>query len=325
MSVDVSPDGRLVAAVFREGVRIWTEQQAGEPFVLSAGACDSAIFTPDGAGLITCGLSGVARWPLQRISGPTTDELHIGPRESIRKPWALNYAALSRDGRWIAAADSFAKAVSIYEVRNPTNHFTLVSQPHIQFPAISPDGRWVAAGNFKGSGVKVWEFESRRVLCTLPTSAYARVDFSPDKRWIVTGGANYGLWETGSWKLKYRLTRHGAENVSSPLAFSPDAVTLAVIRKPKVIQLIVAETGEVLADLEAPEAVNISFLRFSPDGSQLFALESDQQVQVWDLRRLRAELGKLKLDWNAPPIPAETPSTVPAPKPLHISLEERVQ
>jgi hypothetical protein len=40
------------------------------------------------------------------------------------------------------------------------------------------------------------------------------------------------------------------------MAFSPNAITLAIIREPRVIQLVVAETGEVLADLEAPHAAN---------------------------------------------------------------------
>jgi len=83
-----------------------------------------------------------------------TDELRIGPRQAIRDGEAFNFAALSMDGCWVAAADLGAAAVSIFDLGNPTNYFRLVSHPEIQFPAISPNGRWVAAGNFKGSGVK---------------------------------------------------------------------------------------------------------------------------------------------------------------------------
>jgi eukaryotic-like serine/threonine-protein kinase len=320
-STDISPDGRLVAAAFSEGVHLWADQRPEEPFFLPVAGCFSVMFTPDGTSLITCGGSGAARWPLQRLPGTKTDELRIGPRQSIREAHNFNYAALSLDGRWLAAANFPADAVSIYEVSSPTNHFRLVSQPRIQCPAISPDGRWVAAGNFKGSGVKVWEFESRRVVCTLPAPSSAWVAFSPDKRWLLTTGASYDLWETGSWKHKYKLTRPGAEWASSPLAFSPDAITLAITREPSVIQLVLAETGEVLANLEAPRASNISFLRFSPDGGQLFALELDQQVQVWDLRRLRAELRDLNLDWNSPLIPAAVTSANLDPKPLRISRQ----
>jgi WD40 repeat protein len=97
---------------------------------------------------------------------------------------------------------------------------------------------------------------------------------------------------------------------------------LAIGSEPGVIRLVATDTREVLADLEAPGDAIISYLRFSADGSQLFAVEWDQQVQVWDLRRIRAELRKLNLDWSAPPIPAEIASTGPAPKPVRIVLEE---
>jgi len=56
----------------------------------------------------------------------------------------------------------------------------------------------------------------------------------------------------------------------------------------------------------------------------LFALEWDQQVQVWDLRRIREELRKLNLDWNAPPFPAEAAGSEHVAKPLRISIAETV-
>jgi len=183
---------------------------------------------------------------------------------------------------------------------------------------------WVAAGNFKGSGVKVWDFESKQVVCTLPTPSSAAVAFSPDHRWLAVSGVSFDVWETGSWKRKYTI-RRSRPDLTAALAFSPEGRTVAIADGPGIVHLVATDSGEVLADLEAPRAAIISFLRFSPDGSQLFALEWDQQVQVWDLRRLRAELAKLNLDWNAPPIPAETVSVGPAPKPLRISLEERPQ
>ncbi|HXJ61705.1 MAG TPA: serine/threonine-protein kinase [Verrucomicrobiae bacterium] len=321
-SVDVSPDGRLVAAAYTDGVRLWADEQRVEPFLLATTQCFSVLFASDGETLFTSGQRGMARWRIKRISGTTTDELHIGPPQSI-EVGDFNYASLSKDGNWLVAANSGAQAVSIYDVNHPTNQFKLVSQPRIQGTSISPDRRWVAAGNFKASGIKVWEFESKRVVATLPTLASAWSEFSPDNRWLLTSGARYDLWEVGSWKHQYRLTRPKAEDGPLAIAFSPDGATLAITREPSVVQLLTTATGEILANLEAPRAAVLSFLRFSADGSQLFALEWDQQIQVWDLRRLRAELGKLKLDWNAPPIPAARPSPTPNPKPLRIFMEKR--
>jgi serine/threonine protein kinase/WD40 repeat protein len=323
LTADVSPDGRLVAAAFSDGVRIWTDRQTREPFLLPAGSCFSAIFTPDGTNLITCGQGGLAFWPIHHTSGTTTDELHIGPRQMIRDGLEFNYAALSSDGRWVAAANFPAGAVSIYEVHAPANRFRLTNHPNIQSVSISPDGRWVAAGNWKRSGVKVWEFESRRVVCELPTPSSAWVTFSPDNHWLAVGGESYDLWETRTWKRKFTIGRTRPEG-SVALAFSPDARTLAIGIEPGVVRLIAPDTGELLADLEGPDGSVIPHLRFSPDGSELFASEIDQQVQVWDLRKLRAELSKLNLDWSAPPFPPEPTGPKPALKPLRISLVETV-
>jgi WD40 repeat protein len=320
LSIDVSPDGRLLAATFAEGVRIWADQRTENPFFLPTPDCYSAIFAPDGTNLITSGLNGVALWPMHSISGETVDELHIGPRQTIQDGIQFNYAALSVDGRWVAGANPAAQAVSVYEVHHPSNRFGLGSQPSPQFVSISPDGHWVAGGNFKGSGVKVWEFESKMLICDLPTGSSTWGTFSPNNRWLATSGTNIDLWETGSWKHKYSIGRTQNE-ASTSLAFSPDGGTMAILDRPAIIRLVAVDTGEVLANLEAPDSANIWYLRFSPDSSQLFALEWNQQVQVWDLRRLQAELRKLNLDWNGPPFPGE-PSAGATKKPIHIVLEE---
>jgi WD40 repeat protein len=104
------------------------------------------------------------------------------------------------------------------------------------------------------------------------------------------------------------------------MAFSPDGQTLALARSSGIVDLVIPGTGELLARLEAPRSSNLYYLRFAPDGSQLFALEWDQQIQVWDLRRVRAELGKLGLDWNSPPFPEATSGSKLDSTPIEISV-----
>jgi WD40 repeat protein len=323
-SMDVSPDGRLVATVIANGVHLWADQQTAEPFFLPAARCFSAIFTREGANLIICGKSSLAHWPLERIAGTTTDELRLGPRQTIRDGLDFNYAALSADGKWVAAANYAAGAVSIYELSNPSNRFPLVSQPSIQFPDFSPDGRWVAAGNWKGADIKIWDFGSKSVVCELPALSSARGVFSPNGRWLATIESACNVWETGSWKHRYRLKPSGSQMHSLALAFSPDARMLAVILKPNVVRLVAAETGDLLADLEDPGSAIINYLRFSPDGAWLYALQWDQQIQVWDLRRIREELRKIGLDWDSPPFPRAAARPEPSAKPLRISMAEAV-
>ena len=167
-STDISPDGRLVAVAFAGGVKIWVDQQNDEPILLPAGSCYSAIFTPDGTNLITCGPSGLALWPISRSSGTIRDELRIGPRQAIRDGIEFNYAVLSFDGRWVFAANPVARAVSAYEVRCPTNWFLLVSQPRAQFPAVSPDRPLGRCGQFQRVRGESLGFQNKKTRPRVP-------------------------------------------------------------------------------------------------------------------------------------------------------------
>jgi hypothetical protein len=64
-----------------------------------------------------------------------------------------------------------------------------------------------------------------------------------------------------------------------------------------------------LARLEDPDQ-HAGAALFTPDGTRLVVAVKDG-LRVWDLRRIRAELVKLGLDWDlAPyrPLPAEQPT-----------------
>jgi hypothetical protein len=63
-----------------------------------------------------------------------------------------------------------------------------------------------------------------------------------------------------------------------------------------------------LARLEDPNGDTPWDVSFTRDGSRLLVC-TGQGIQVWDLRRIRAELAQRDLDWDAPPYP---PASVPA-------------
>jgi WD40 repeat protein len=309
-SLDVSHDGRLMAAAYSDGLRVFELATGSEVARLTDEHFFSALFTTDGAALITCGLSGIARWPLERIQNGSANGLRLGARQSIREGLSLVFAALSADGRWLAAANQRAACVAVYDMSQPTNRFALTEHRAISQVALSPDGRWVASGTWNGRGVKIWALASKGLVRELPVTQTARVTFSPDSRLLVTGSESYQVWDTASWNELYQGP--DSENVYRPSAFSPDGGALAVVKGQSVIELLDPASGRVLADLEAPGSATISWLRFSPDGSALLALEWARDIQVWDLRQLREKLGSLNLDWDAPrhlPQHAELPAS----------------
>src|SRR5947209_19498292 len=77
-------------------------------------------------------------------------------------------------------------------------------------------------------------------------------------------------------------------------------------------RLVEFPTGRELARLEDADRHAHSAV-FTPDGTRLVGL-ANTGVVVWDLRRLRAGLAELGLDWDAPPYPPAPPA-VPRSEP----------
>ncbi|HXG47470.1 MAG TPA: serine/threonine-protein kinase, partial [Methylomirabilota bacterium] len=300
-SVDVSPDGQLVVAGYAEGLWILNLASGRVCGFQSVRDCRSVAFTPDGQSLLTCGEEGLARWRLERALPGNANEIRLGPRQGIRNG-VLKYAAITADGRWAGAADFDRDRLVFHEINTPANQFKLTNHENAQFVAISSDGRWVASGSWYGSGVRIWDLSTRSLVRELPVNGSATVAFSPDSRLLASGSQRCQVWEVGSWRELHR-TESTADMVLAS-AFSPDGRILAITKGRRSVQLLEPASGQVLAELEAPGAAPLSWLRFTPDGASLLALEWTRDIQVWDLRRLRAELAALKLDWESPPSPA---------------------
>ena len=62
------------------------------------------------------------------------------------------------------------------------------------------------------------------------------------------------------------------------------------------------ESGETLALLDASNSSTIHFLTFSPDGRNLAVAQSDQLVDIWDLKAVRERLDSLGVAGELPDI-----------------------
>jgi signal transduction histidine kinase len=294
----VSPDGALAAAGYEEGLRVFDLLSGRQVSFQPIRDCRSAWFTHDGLGLVTCGASGLAHWPLAQAGEAGRQEIRLGaPRSFHDGP--LSYASITPDDRWLAAADRETGCAKVYDLRDPSNHFELCSQPHMQFVAISPDGKWVATSTWGGRGVRIWDLATRRQAAELPVDGSAVVGFSPDSHLLATGARGHTVLECGSWRVLYQSS--GSDPLLSPCAFSPDSRMVALLKAPHIIELREAISGRVLTSLEAPGSSPISGLRFTPDATRLLALEWTRQIQVWNLASVHQELAKIGLDFETPP------------------------
>jgi WD40 repeat protein len=183
--------------------------------------------------------------------------------------------------------------------------------------ALSGDGKWVAAGMVKGKiGIAIWDTKSggsvpvHRFPAKDDGTGQFQVAFSPDDRWLLTGGpSECRFWEVGSWKPGPVITRDYTASPGwpgGPFAFSRDGRLLAVARSNDQFQLFDLLNQRELATFIAPDAQILSQLCFNHDGTQLAASTFNHVIRLWDLRAIRRQLREMNLTGNelGSPIPA---------------------
>jgi eukaryotic-like serine/threonine-protein kinase len=275
----------------------------------------------DGTGsLLTNGFEGFFRWPV-KADAANPSRLTIGPPK--RLPFHPGDCPIraSRDGRVIAqcmwAGYGMAAFAGgwILHPNSPTPR-QVEAGAGTGWCSVSPDGRWVA---FRGphlannhAVINVYEAATAQRVWQSPVDADHAL-FSPDGRWLVTdtdGGRSYaaGTWEPGPqlgpgipWDVTSELAVFGQTNGT--------------------YRLVELATGRELARLEDPE-LNAGSAALAPDGTKL-VVAAKNGLRVWDLLRIRTELAKLGLDWDAPPLPAA--SGPPMPLSIHVEPGDTFQ
>jgi tetratricopeptide (TPR) repeat protein len=282
---------------------------AERAFVRTADPCQDTLFEPDGTLLVKTSTQ-LVRWPVAADPGDPT-RLRVGPPELLPVTAKGETVARSADGAVLAASDTGDGAV-VWRRDRPHDVVRLV-HPDCRHVSLSPNGKLVATGSWHGRGLKVWSADTGELVKTLiPEQGTTVPLFSPDGKWLA--GPRGQRWRVGDW----------SEGPNPPpgvlcSAFSPDGRVVAWGLKGSVV-LTDSESGAVLARLEDPHQDGLGALTFSADGALLFGPTQDSAcVRVWDLRKLRAGLKALDLDWPGPDYPPAPPAD-PNPRPLAVTV-----
>jgi serine/threonine protein kinase/WD40 repeat protein len=301
------PAGRLLAVHLIDGVRLWDLETGDE---LARIGPSQVAFTSDS--MLTNGPTGLLLWPIHHAPQPGT-AWRIGPPRLLRGGTSYEVAC-SRGGQVIVQAAS--NGAFVLHRDRPERPIRLRSQGGVRRASISPDGRFVATGTHGDEGgLKIWETEHGRPVKELRLSGIAHAAFSPDGKWLAVQGTGSGrILTVGTWEEGPAIPSGGEAGV----AFSPDGNLLAVETGHGVVRLLDPATGLDKARLEDPHQDIAKWLGFTPDGTRLIAVSDDgKAIHVWDLKRIRAELARLGLDWDAPPYPERAD---PAPGPLAVRV-----
>jgi WD40 repeat protein len=311
----VHPGSRLAARGFDNGVALIDLETGRELEFVKSRRGRQAVWFDSTGNLLTNGFSGFFRWPV-RPDSTRPGRLIVGPPERLPFHPGDKAIAASRGGQVIAQAMFAGYGMQHYAggwILHPN-----APQPRrveagtgMEWVSVSPDGRWVAFGHHD-TRVSVYEAATGQRVWQSPADHHSYCCFSRDGRWLVTDNDGGTAYAVGSWEAGARL------GPGVPWDVSPDSRLVVLGQTEGVYRLVELATGRELARLDGPEQTPGAAV-FTPDGTRLVVAAKDGS-RVWDLRRIRAELVKLDLDWDAPPYPPEKEAEVQKPLQVQVIL-----
>ncbi|HWB13393.1 MAG TPA: protein kinase [Pirellulales bacterium] len=312
----VHPGGALAAVGLADGVAFFDLNTGRELAQIASGSVSVQF---DAAGnLLTNAFEGFFRWPV-RADPVSAGRLLIGPPERLPFHPGDGEIAASHDGQVVAQAmwngygmGPFAGGWILHP--NAPAPRRVNAGKSTARCSVSPDGRWVACSD-DFHWAEVFEAATGNSLREWSAGPPNHCRFSPDGRWLITGmdnGRVYATdtWEPGTWEPGPQL------GPGEPVAATAELVVLAQTNG--VYRLVELATGRELAQLEDPEQTARP-AAFTPDASKLIVATTNG-LAVWNLRRIRTELAKLGLDWDAPPYPPTEQAEAQPPLEVGVDL-----
>ncbi len=287
--VKYSPDGRILAAISEEEVRLWNVE-TGVPLETIKQPAEqlSIAFHPEGK-LATADSNGIKIWDITPGK--------VRTKTTIPLPGNVEYEsiddiplAFSPDGTHLVVQ---ARGVmEVWQVPSAQGSATKVAtdeQGADELTVLFLDN--LTLGILSGTDFKLWDFKTKTTKSKFKIDigtgaqamrpATAKAVVSPDGKLLATGAANgvkYGggvkLWNIFTGELLVTFDGVGAGGDVAALAFSRDGRTLAIGSNSEM-QLSDATLGRASIELQSIRKP-IEGMSLSPDGSLLATITSEE-------------------------------------------------
>lgn len=209
-------------------------------------------------------------------SQPTVDLLAKYKSEEVDRP--LRAAAISADGKWLAAGDGKGM-VRLWNLDDQKEVVAIEAhQGHITQLAFSPDSRLLATTSYSGD-VNLWQLPEGKKLNSLKMDPSEIRDLLfVSKNQLASAGSEVGIWNVETGKKESALTTKRL--IGPALGLSSDRRLLAFND---------GDAGVRFWDVEHSQPTDLSLrgagaqlIAFSHDGKRLATQSGNAEIRIWD-------------------------------------------
>jgi WD40 repeat protein len=302
----ISPDGRwLMTAAEDRAIRLWdlrasvpsAECRAAGKYDAAWGPVHGVAISPNNHWLVTTGGDRVLRlWDLKAQSDTSKPRVLMSRQEG--------HVLITPDGRWLTTGSANSGTVGVWDLMadDPlaaARLHKLKDKGYAGPQGISPDGRWlVSASPIR----RLWDLRAKEPFAR-PVAEFGRtdhvrsLDFSPDSRWLVTGGDDgetrlYDLKKSDPGSKPRELGGHDKDSGVGNVRFTPNGRWLVTGGRDETARLWeMKTTGESRRCVVLRGHVGwVEFLSVSPNsrwlvtGAHIPNADFDGVARLWDVQ-----------------------------------------